>query len=166
MNTGSVYLFSATAAACLPAVEHVQANNGLTWYNWASLTCRHLQAGIKRIQALADISRSALCWYSNETRAPIASPPNNAQLESTPPTKATILPTYIRVRAVVWECGEGQTHRRPWSIYISPRLRLTQNVSIKTYSSVYVKVQFWVRNTFVFIVSRLLFRMNASCLLT
>jgi len=24
---------------------------------------------------------------------------------------ATIPPTYIRVRSVVWECGEGQTHR-------------------------------------------------------
>jgi len=28
------------------------------------------------IQALADISRSALCCHSNETRAPIAKPPN------------------------------------------------------------------------------------------
>ena len=54
------------------------------------------------------------CCHSNETRAPIANSPNNAQLEGTP----TISPTlYIRVRAVVWECGEGQTdrqtHRRP-----------------------------------------------------
>jgi len=40
------------------------------------------------------------CCHSNETRAPIANPPNNAQLESTP----TIPPSYIRVRAVVWEC--------------------------------------------------------------
>jgi len=44
----------------------------------------------------------------------------------------TICPTYIRVRAVVWECGEGQidtqTHRRPWPMHISPRLRLTRNV--------------------------------------
>jgi len=54
--------------------------------------------------------------------------PNSAQLEGTP----TIPPTYIRVRAVVWECGKGQTdrqtHRRPWPIYISPRLRLWWNV--------------------------------------
>ena len=28
--------------------------------------------GIERVQALADISRSALCCHSNETRAPIA----------------------------------------------------------------------------------------------
>jgi len=37
--------------------------------------------------------------------APIADPPNNAQQECTP----TIRPSYIRVRTVVWECGEGQT---------------------------------------------------------
>jgi len=41
-------------------------------------------------RALADISRSALC-------APIAKPPNSTQLEDTP-----------TIRAVVWECGEGQ----------------------------------------------------------
>jgi len=33
-------------------------------------------------------------------------PSLEAQVEGTP----TILPTYIRVRAVVWECGEGHTH--------------------------------------------------------
>jgi len=53
--------------------------------------------GIERVQALADISRSALCCHINETRAPIANPPNSAQLEGTP----TIPPTYIRVRTVV-----------------------------------------------------------------
>ena len=46
-----------------------------------------------------------LCCRSNETRSPIANPPNGAQLEGT----ATILPSYIRVHAVVWACGEGQT---------------------------------------------------------
>jgi len=56
---------------------------------------------VKRVQALADISCSALCCHSNETRAPIANPPNSAQLEDTP----TIPPTYIRVRAVVWAVG-------------------------------------------------------------
>jgi len=40
-------------------------------------------------------------------------------------TPYTTLPSYIRVRAVVWECDEGQTdrhtrtHRRPSSLYIS-----------------------------------------------
>jgi len=55
--------------------------------------------------SLPDISRLALCCHSNETRALIANLPNSAQLEGTP----TIPPTYIRVRAVVWECSEGQT---------------------------------------------------------
>ena len=65
------------------------------------------QPGIERMQALADISRSALCCHSNKTRGPIANPPNSAQLEGTP----TIPPTYTRVRAVVWDCGEGQTDK-------------------------------------------------------
>jgi len=38
------------------------------------------------------------------SRAPIANAPNSAQLDDTP----TIPPSYIRVRAVVWECGEEQ----------------------------------------------------------
>jgi len=58
-----------------------------------------------QVQALAAISRSALCCYSNETRVPIANLHNRAQLEGTP----TIPPSYIRVRTVVCECGEGQT---------------------------------------------------------
>ena len=47
----------------------------------------HLQLGepvIQRVQALADILCSALCYHSNETRAPIANPPNSVQLEDTP----------------------------------------------------------------------------------
>jgi len=40
--------------------------------------------GIERVQALADISRSALCCPSDETRAPTGNPPNNAQLKGTP----------------------------------------------------------------------------------
>jgi len=63
--------------------------------------------GIERIQALADISHSALCCYSNETRALIANPPNSAQLGGHP----YYSPTYIRVHAVVLECGDGQTDR-------------------------------------------------------
>ena len=62
----------------------------------------------------------------NKTRARIANPPNSAQLEGHP------IRSYIRVHAVVWECGEAQTgtqtDRRPWLIYISPPLRLTRNV--------------------------------------
>ena len=40
--------------------------------------------GIERVQALADISRSALCCHSNETRAPTANPLNSEQPEGTP----------------------------------------------------------------------------------
>ena len=39
--------------------------------------------GIEPVQALAEISRSALCCHSNETRAPIANSPSSAQLEGT-----------------------------------------------------------------------------------
>ena len=37
-----------------------------------------------KYRALADISRSALCCHSNETRAPIANPSNTAQLGGNP----------------------------------------------------------------------------------
>jgi len=53
--------------------------------------------------------------HSNETHAPIANPPNSAQLEGPP----TIPPIYIWVYAVVWECGEGQTEggvRQTWEV--------------------------------------------------
>jgi len=58
-----------------------------------------------QVQALAHISRSALCCCSNETRALIVNPLNSAQLQGTP----TIPPTYIRIHALAWECGKGQT---------------------------------------------------------
>jgi len=63
---------------------------------------------IERVQALANTSRSALCCHSNETRAPIANPPNSAQTDGT----LYYSPTYIQVRAVVWELDEGQTDAR------------------------------------------------------
>ena len=66
-----------------------------------------IQPGIRPVQALADISRSGLCCLSNETSAPTANPLTSAQLEGTP----NIPPSYIRVHAVVWECGKGQTVR-------------------------------------------------------
>ena len=79
-----------------------------------SLTCisKQYRCNVKYIRA---------CCHCNKTRAPIANPPTSAQLEGTP-----IIPlSYIRVREVLCECGEGQTHRRPTSVYISPRLCLT-----------------------------------------
>jgi len=65
------------------------------------------KTGTEQVQALAGISRSALRCHSNEIRAPIVNLRNSAQLRA--PT--TISPTYIRVRAVVLDCGNGQTHR-------------------------------------------------------
>jgi len=67
-----------------------------------------------------------LCCHSNATRAPIANPPNSAQLGGS----LYHAPSYIRVRAVVWAYGRGQTHRhrRTWPQYILRHLRLTQNV--------------------------------------
>jgi len=51
------------------------------------------------VQALADISRSALCCHGNETRAPIANPPNSTQIDGTP----TILPSYKLLYGPGWE---------------------------------------------------------------
>jgi len=70
------------------------------------------ETGIERVQALADISLSALCCHSNETRSPIANPGNSAH-------------SYIQVRAVVWEFGEGQTDTHGRDHYT---FRLTRNV--------------------------------------
>ena len=86
----------------------------------STVPARHQRPGTERVQALAGISRSALCYHSNQIRAPIVNPPNSWQLHGT----CTVPLTYIRVRAVVWECSEGQTrrqtdtqtqtHSRPW----------------------------------------------------
>ena len=51
-----------------------------------------MKPDIERVQALADISHSALCYHSNETRAPIANPSNSAQLEGTPYHSLTLDP--------------------------------------------------------------------------
>jgi len=85
----------------------------------------------------------ALCCYSNsnETRAPIANLSTSAQLGGNP----TILPSYIRIRAVVWACCDGhththtdtQTHRRVWPIYISCRLRLTTTTTSQPFYGPY-----------------------------
>jgi len=68
----------------------------------------------------------ALCCHSNATGSPSANPPNSAQLGG----NLYHAPSYIRVRAVVWAYGRGQTHthRRAWPQYFLRRLRLTQNV--------------------------------------
>ena len=49
----------------------------------------------------------ALCCHSNATCASIANPPNSAQLWGS----LYHAPSYIRVRAVLWAYGRGQSHR-------------------------------------------------------
>ena len=51
------------------------------------------------------VTRVRVMLHSNATRAPIANPPNSAQLGAA----STTPPSYIRVRAVVWAYGRGQT---------------------------------------------------------
>jgi len=94
------------------------------------LTTRH-QSDLQFVhsQQLGIERYFALCCHGNAIRAPIADPPNSAQLgvsSSTPPS-------YIQVRAIVWACGRGQTHRHAWPQYISRCLRLTRNVKIMCY---------------------------------
>ena len=48
--------------------------------------------------------------HSNATRAPIANPPNSAQLGGS----LYHAPSYILVRAVVWAYGRGQTHTQTY----------------------------------------------------
>jgi len=64
-----------------------------------------MKPDIERVQALADTLHLAPCCHSNKTHAPFANPTNSTKLEGTP----TFPPSYIYIRAVVWQCGEGQT---------------------------------------------------------
>jgi len=92
------------------------------------------EPGIERVQALADISRSALyalvCFQQRNPcgvrRLSILPIVHNKR------APLPFRPSYIRVRAAVWESGEGQTdrriHRRPWPIHISLRVCLTRNI--------------------------------------
>ena len=61
----------------LPSV----ASSGFGASGHKSHTQNNTKPGIERVQTLADISRSAICCRSNESRAPVANPPNSAQLE-------------------------------------------------------------------------------------
>jgi len=93
-----------------PTQSQSQSSRSTTSENLVSKSVSNLtelnrERGTDGVQALADISRSALWCHSNETRAPTANPPNRAQLDGT----AYYSPSYYRVRAAVWECGEGQT---------------------------------------------------------
>jgi len=56
-----------------------------------------------------------LYTYSNETPAPIANPPNSAQLEGTPYHSSKLYPDPCS--SVGMRRGTArQTHRRPWPI--------------------------------------------------
>jgi len=71
----------------------------------------------------------ALCCHSNATRAPIANPPNSAQLGGSLYHAAKLHPG-PRSSVGVWPRTDThtQTHRREWPQNILRRLRLTQNV--------------------------------------
>ena len=117
-----------TESAC----EHTHMWTMQTWINRNWL---QLKPGIEHVQALADISRSALFCCSNETRALIVNPPNSAQLKGSPYHSPNLHPGPCSSVGVRQETDRPdtqthrETHRRPWSIYISPRLRLTRNVT-------------------------------------
>jgi len=75
-----------------------------------------IQSGIERVQALADISHSALCCHSNKACTPIANPPNSAQPEGTCYHCPNLHPgpcSSVRMRRGT----DRQTHRRPRPIY-------------------------------------------------
>jgi len=100
---------------------HAHAYSGASNYYTAvfmSITTTTVTSTSTRWQfAFAAIRICSVCCHSNEIRAPIANPPNGAQLGA----PSTILPSYIRVRAVVRACGEGHTHTqtRVTSIHIA-----------------------------------------------
>ena len=76
----------------------------------ASTSIYSLTFRVRRYAVMCTACRYARRYcHINETRTPIANPPISAQLEGIP----TIPPSYIRVRAVVWECvayRQTETH--------------------------------------------------------
>jgi len=83
---------------------------------------RHGKPAKERVQALTDISHSALYAFAKykaiSLHACMLSQQRNpctdcksAQYCTTRWHPHTIPPSYIQVRAVMWECGEGQTDR-------------------------------------------------------
>jgi len=116
--TSAQHLMSCSGRFGLDCFSVINSTGSLNADNW-----QPSKPGIERVQALADISRSALCCHSNEIHAPIANPPNSAQLGGTPYHSSKVHP----VRAVMW-WTDRQIHRRPWPIYILPRLCLARNV--------------------------------------
>jgi len=109
-TTGVRKLGSPIDLACRPYnIQHYHADCDLENDLAANVANRSLiQPGIERVQALADISRSAVLFcYSNETHAPIANPPNSAELEGTCYHSRNLHPGPYSM----WENGDGQAHR-------------------------------------------------------
>ena len=101
-------------------------------------SCNHVLADISRSPLRYHVHRltirTALRCHNNETRAPIANPPNSAQLGGTPYHSRKLHPgpccsVGVRPRTDTHRETETQTHRREWPIYISRRPRLTRNVT-------------------------------------
>jgi len=107
----------------LPRISVASINPALSRTDHAPSTFHSIeyrQPGTERVQALADISRSALCCHSNETRAPIANPPNSAQLDGTPYHSLKLHPgpcSSVGMRRgterQIHRQRDRQTHRRP-----------------------------------------------------
>ena len=83
-------------------------------YDCIGITCITRHRASTTVQAFADISCSALCCHSNETRAPIANPPNSAELQGTlyHPSKLHPGPcSSVRMRRGTDRETHVQTHR-------------------------------------------------------
>jgi len=82
-----------------------QARRFYRWRGESSPACVvHAACSGPRGLPLGSATHFLRC-HSNATCAPIAYPPNSAQLGASP----TILPSYIRVHAIVSAYGRGQT---------------------------------------------------------
>jgi len=91
--------------------------NVITRRFFSRITEPQPEPGIEWVQALGDTSGSALCYLSNETRAPIANPPNREQLEDTPYHSPKLHPgpsSSVGMGQGTDRHADKQTHRRPW----------------------------------------------------
>jgi len=103
-----------------PAVSHTArqyCTSSKSWYTE------------KKVLSQAKTHNKVTVKHSNETRTPVAYPPSSAQLDSTPYHCPMLHPgPCSRVWMQRGTDKDIQTHRPPWPIYISPRLRLTRDV--------------------------------------
>jgi len=85
-----------------------RSSEPISWLTQKKLsTTQQKQPGIEQVQPLADISHSRHIATAMKPMHQLQIHPT-VHDEGAPPT---IPPHYIVVRAVVWECGEGQTDR-------------------------------------------------------